>query len=110
FSDLSLETPLHDESDDTMMDTMRSDVDVEEIVSEKEESDIMAKRAMEFKGTLNDKEVFVFDNRVMAEDRITLQEIGERFQISRERVRQIECRVISKFKDQYRSELSAMSA
>ena len=110
YTDLSLETPLHDESDDTMMDTMRSNVDIEEIISEREESDIMTKRAMEFKETLNDKEVFVFDNRVMTEDRITLQEIGEKFQISRERVRQIECRVISKFRDQYRSEFAGMSA
>jgi len=41
----------------------------------------------------------IFRTRMLAEEPITLQEIGERFGISRERVRQIESRLKKRFKD-----------
>ncbi|HOH26898.1 MAG TPA: RNA polymerase factor sigma-32, partial [Syntrophorhabdus sp.] len=94
YTDISLEAPVHDESDDTIMDMMRSGENVEEVVAEKEKSDILAMKVAEFKKTLNDKEIFIFEQRVMAEEPLTLQEIGARFSISRERVRQIENRVL----------------
>jgi RNA polymerase sigma-32 factor len=41
----------------------------------------------------------------MAEEPLTLQEIGARFSISRERVRQIENRVLKKFKERFKGEI-----
>ncbi len=105
FTDISLETPVHDGSDDTIMDTMRTDEDVEDIVSRKEESEILSRKVKEFKSTLNDKEIFIFDHRTMAEEPHTLQEIGAVFQISRERVRQIENRVLKRFKEQFQGQI-----
>jgi RNA polymerase sigma-32 factor len=105
YTDISLEAPVHDESDDTIMDMMRSGENVEEVVAEKEKSDILAMKVAEFKKTLNDKEIFIFEQRVMAEEPLTLQEIGARFSISRERVRQIENRVLKKFKERFKGEI-----
>ena len=107
--DLSLETPVHDESDDTIMDLMSSDENVEEIVSASEESDIISRKIVQLKSTLNDKEAFILDHRVISEEPETLQEIGARFQISRERVRQIEGRVVKKLKESFREERTAFS-
>ena len=42
----------------------------------------------------NDKEVAIIDLRLMADEPLTLQEIGDKFKVSRERVRQLEERVI----------------
>lgn len=109
FTDISLEAPIHDGSDDTIMDTMKTDEDVEDVVSRKEESEMLSRRVMEFKSTLNDKEIFIFDNRTMAEEPRTLQEIGAIFRISRERVRQIENRVLKKFKEQFEGEITKFS-
>jgi RNA polymerase sigma-32 factor len=102
FTDISLETPLHDESDDTIMDMMKASEDVEEVVAERERSEVLAKKVKEFKETLNDKEIFIFERRIMTEEPLTLQEIGEKFQISRERVRQIENRVLKKFRERFK--------
>lgn len=107
FTDISLEAPVHDGSDDTIMDTMKTDEDVE-IVSRKEESERLSKKVTEFKGGLNDKEKFIFDQRTLAEEPLTLQEIGEIFQISRERVRQIENKVLKKFKEQFQAQMAKM--
>ncbi len=108
YTDLSLETPLHDESDDTIMALMKSDEDVEEIVADRETSTILAKKVKEFKATLNEKENFIFDHRIIAEEPVTLQEIGEKFQISRERVRQIENKVLKKFKARFKVEFTEL--
>jgi RNA polymerase sigma-32 factor len=97
-NDISLETPTHAESDETVMDTISSDEDVEEIVCRKEESEMASGQIKKFKNTLNDKEIFIFNHRVLAEEPQTLREIGMRFRISRERVRQIEGRVMGKLR------------
>ena len=104
FTDISLESPVHEGSDDTIMDTVKGDDDVEEIVSRKEESEILLRKVRDFKGTLNDKEIFIFNYRTLSEEPLTLQEIGSVFRISRERVRQIEGRVLRKFKEQFKGQ------
>jgi RNA polymerase sigma-32 factor len=63
-------------------------------------------RMREFRATLhNPKDTAIFDERLMAEDPLTLQELGLRFGISRERVRQLEARLLSRLRDYLKSEL-----
>jgi RNA polymerase sigma-32 factor len=108
YSDISLETPLGDESDDTILDMIKSDGNVEEIVANKEKNEILSIKVAEFKKTLNNKEIFIFDNRIMTDEPLTLQDIGTKFDISRERVRQIENKVLKKFKEQFKGELKKL--
>ena len=108
FTDVSLDSPIHDESDDTIMDMIKGGDDVEEVVSSKEKREILSRRVKEFKKDLNDKEVFIFEQRIMAEEPLTLQEIGQQFKISRERARQIENRVIKKFKERFQNEFQEL--
>lgn len=49
-------------------------------------------------GHLNDKERYVIENRIMADEPPTLQQIGQHLKISRERVRQIEGNIIRKIR------------
>ncbi|MBP6941487.1 MAG: RNA polymerase factor sigma-32 [Syntrophorhabdaceae bacterium] len=104
YGDVSLGAPLHDESDDTIMDLIKTDENVEEIVADKEKNRIITEKVAEFKKTLNEKELFIFENRMLSEEPLTLQEIGTKFRISRERARQIENRVLKKFKDRFKGE------
>ena len=108
YGDVSLETPIGDDGTDTVLDMIKAGGDVEEIVSDREKKEILSQRVAEFKKTLNDKEVFVFENRIMTDDALTLQEIGAKFKISRERVRQIENRVVKKFKERFKGELEEL--
>ena len=47
----------------------------------------------EFKESLKDKDLLIFEERMVAEEPRTLQDLGDQFGISRERVRQLEARV-----------------
>jgi RNA polymerase sigma-32 factor len=104
YGDVSLESPIHDEGDDTIMDMMKSDENVEEIVANREKDEILATRVGEFKKTLNEKELYIFEQRIMSEEPLTLREVGAYFSISRERARQIESRVVKKFKERFKTE------
>jgi RNA polymerase sigma-32 factor len=108
YKDISLETPIREDGDDTLMDMIKTGENVEEIVSDKEMSDILAQRVAAFKIGLNEKELFIFEHRIMVDEPMTLQEIGEKFKISRERIRQIENKVLNKFKTRFKQELKDM--
>ena len=66
----------------------RSDV---EVVAEAHDQKWLTDRMYEFGGTLTGKDKTIFEKRLLAEDPQTLQEIGEQYGISRERVRPTRC-------------------
>jgi RNA polymerase sigma-32 factor len=71
----------------------------EETLIEQDELDTrraMLARAM---GVLNDRERRIFEARRLAEDPVTLEELSSEFDISRERVRQIEVRAFEKVQE-----------
>ncbi len=108
YTDMSLDHPLYDEGEETLMDVMQSDENIEDAVAAREKRNVLEMKVKEFKTMLNDKELLIFDKRIMAEEPMTLQEIGARFKISRERVRQIENRVLKKFNETFQADLRSL--
>jgi RNA polymerase sigma-32 factor len=51
------------------------------------------------------RELEIFDLRIFSDDPVTLQEIGDRYGISRERVRQVEKNIIKKIKEYIKREI-----
>ena len=70
----------------------------DEQISEKETQDILQAKLKEFTEKLNEKEQTIFKQRLAADLPITLQEIANDYGISKERVRQIEERIVEKLK------------
>ncbi|MDL2321911.1 RNA polymerase subunit sigma-70, partial [Desulfosarcina sp. OttesenSCG-928-B08] len=58
-----------------------------------------------FRTRITDRELEIFDKRVFSDTPVTLQEIGDKYGISRERVRQIEKNVIKKMRDYFKKEI-----
>lgn len=59
-----------------------------------------------FRQTLKGKDLEIFDLRLVAQDEpLTLQELGDKFGVSRERVRQLEARLVGKLRQHLRDEL-----
>jgi RNA polymerase sigma-32 factor len=90
LTDVSLDQPIYDDGEETMLDMVRTDENIEDMVEEREKKKIVARKIAEFRKMLNDRELYIFEHRVMNDEPITLQEIGDHFKISRERARQIE--------------------
>lgn len=78
---------------------------VDEVLADAELGDQFTAKIDEFGKTLEGKEATIFQERLVAEDPKTLQVLGDGFGVSRERVRQIEKRLLKKLKDYLREEL-----
>jgi RNA polymerase sigma-32 factor len=70
----------------------------DDTLADAEVGDRFAEKIHEFGRTLQGKEKKIFDDRLVAEDPKTLQTLGDEFGVSRERVRQIEKRLLHKLK------------
>ncbi|HVY45837.1 MAG TPA: RNA polymerase factor sigma-32, partial [Minicystis sp.] len=71
----------------------------------REMGELVHDRMERFRETLKGKDVEIFDKRMVAEEPLTLQELGDEFGISRERVRQLEARLMSKLRQYLKEEL-----
>jgi RNA polymerase sigma-32 factor len=74
-------------------------------VAEGEIQQMVKAKLADFRTTLKGKDIQIFDERLVAEDPLTLQELGDRFGISRERVRQLEARLTGRLREFLKSEL-----
>ncbi|HMJ53751.1 MAG TPA: RNA polymerase factor sigma-32 [Polyangiaceae bacterium] len=74
-------------------------------VADGEIQQMVKAKLADFRTTLKGKDVQIFDDRLVAEDPLTLQELGDRFGISRERVRQLEARLTGRLREFLKSEL-----
>ena len=106
YNDIALDVPVYDGSDETLMDRISSDQNVEEIVSERHKSAVLSKMINEFKATLDDRDRYIFDHRVVADEPMSLREIGDSCRISRERVRQVQTKIIKRFKTHFQGSLA----
>lgn len=98
-SEMSLDSPVSSDSEDThLMFLPDSSPAIDDQMADAEAREILREKLAEFRKHLKGKEAIIFDERLMAEEPLTLQEIGDRFGISRERVRQIEQRLKKKLK------------
>ena len=102
--DHSLNAPLRADGDGEWMDWLKDDSDNQEtIVAENEELGkrrVLLHQAME---GLNERERHILNERRLKEDPSTLEELSKVYNISRERVRQIEVRAFEKLQKAIRN-------
>ncbi|MBT9440199.1 MAG: sigma-70 family RNA polymerase sigma factor, partial [Desulfobacterales bacterium] len=105
--DVSLDAPLKDDSDTERIEFLSTeDESTEEKVAKKEIEELLHNKIEMFKKKMNKRELEIFNVRIFSDDPATLQEIGDRYGISRERVRQIEKSLIKKLREFFKRELS----
>ncbi|MBX3232718.1 MAG: RNA polymerase factor sigma-32 [Labilithrix sp.] len=68
---------------------------------------LLKDKLADFRKTLEgkDKDLAIFDQRLVADDPLTLQDLGDKFGISRERVRQLEQRLLGRLRDYLKREM-----
>jgi RNA polymerase sigma-32 factor len=104
--DLSLNVPANEDSKDTY-ETFIQDTKtpVDELLSEEQLRLFLIDKLKIFRKRLSKREADIFDKRIMAEKPIILQELGDKYQISRERVRQIQKNIVEKLNEWSKKEI-----
>jgi len=109
--DMSLDTPFGSEdSNITHLDMVPAlEASVEENLAKREISEHIKQKIKEIEPKLNEKEKDILYLRLLASNPLTLREIGEKYGITRERVRQIENRLLQKLKEHFSSSIKDFS-
>ncbi len=96
--DVSVDTPIEG-GEATLLDFLPDEqFEAEARVADGQYRARLHEKIVEFGAKLKDKDKMIFEKRLLAERPMTLQEIGDHYGISRERVRQIEERVKRRLK------------
>ncbi len=104
--DLSLDTPFDEGQELTHLELLRENSpNQEEAIAQEEEKRMRQLEVQNAMKRLNEKEVYVIKNRIMADEPLTLQQIGDYLKLSRERVRQIESEALKKLKKEFSTSL-----
>jgi RNA polymerase sigma-32 factor len=98
--DISLNTPIDGESTVTRLDFEASpEPAVDEELGRRELIDLLNENLEKIRPKLSEKETYILENRLLADEPVTLQEIGEHYGVTREAVRQLEARLIGKIRE-----------
>lgn len=98
--EVSLDAPVKEDSKQDYSSFLPSpELDVDTQISIRERKELLLQRLEEYRETLSGKQRDIFDNRILADDPLTLQELGDKYSISRERVRQIQEKILKKAKE-----------
>ncbi len=104
--DLSLDAPYKDESDTERIEFITPDSEsIEDQVAKKQIEALLHNKISEFRKEMTPREMEIFDLRIFSDSPVTLQKIGDRYGISRERVRQVEKNIIKKIRDFFKKEI-----
>lgn len=99
--DVSLDKPLDEDSSFSLGDLQKQSTEetLEETLARNEQLEILKEKIEELRPLLNDKEKIILEERLLNDEPLTLQEIGSKYGITREAVRQAEARLMKKIKE-----------
>ncbi len=98
--EVSIDAPVREDSKQDYSSFLPSpEIDLDEQISSKERRELLKQKLDEYRSTLSQKHRDIFDNRILAEDPLTLRELGDKYNISRERIRQIQDKILKKAKE-----------
>jgi RNA polymerase sigma-32 factor len=98
--DVSLDQPMDDDNDSSLM-SIQKDIHAlspEEALMNSEQTELLKEKLDTIMPQLNEKERYILESRLLADEPLTLQEVGDKYGITRERARQLESRVLDKIR------------
>lgn len=104
YRDVSLDKPATegDESSTPLSSLLLKEdgsLPLDEQMALDEQLNLLKKSVEELKPSLNEKERILLEERILSDEPLTLQEIGDKYKITREAVRQTEVRLMKKIKE-----------
>ena len=105
--ELSLDQPINPEDgESTFLDLLPAQTPaIDESLAEDQLRILFRQKLGEFSKTLNEREEDILRNRLLSENPLTLEELGKKYSITKERSRQLEAKIIKKLREFMKSEL-----
>ncbi len=97
--DVSLDQPVKDDSDTERMELVGAEsASAEDQLAQMQIEQILQRKIGEFRERLDAREARIFEQRMLSDAPLTLQEIGDHYGVSKERIRQIETQLIKRLR------------
>jgi RNA polymerase sigma-32 factor len=98
--ELSLDQPIGEEQDGTLLDILPSQqAGADDMIADNELRVLFRKKLAEFTKTLDEREEDILRNRLLSETPLTLDDLGAKYGITKERTRQLEARIIKRLRE-----------
>jgi RNA polymerase sigma-32 factor len=108
--EVSLDSRLGEDMEETQVSLLPSPGEgADSLLADAQVRELVSGKLDRFRKTLDDRERRIMEKRLLSDEPVTLQEIGEEFGVSRERVRQLEERLKKKLSDYLLKELPELS-
>ena len=110
-SDVSLDVPVTDESGSaSRIDFLPAPDQTADVhIADSEMSELIRSSIDKFIPHLSEKELYILQNRLLSDEPQTLREIGEHYHVTRERIRQLEVRLLEKIKTHLKADIKDLS-
>jgi RNA polymerase sigma-32 factor len=109
--DVRLDAPIGVEGEQTHGDVMASEgPSVEEEVARRELQEKVRAAIARFRADLAERDRVILDQRILSDDPLTLQALGDRFGTTREAVRQAEAKLMARLKGRLTTELGDLGS
>ncbi len=97
--ELSLDQPMTEEGEGTFHDLLPAiQTPVDDQLADTQLRVLFRKALAEFAKTLNEREEDILRNRLLSETPVTLEDLGRKYAITKERTRQLEAKIIKKLR------------
>lgn len=104
--ELSLDQPFSQDTDGTLLDVLPAQgTPTDDQLADSELRAIFRDKLSSFAKTLNERDEDILRNRILSETPLTLDDLGRKYQITKERTRQLEARIIKRLKDYLKKEI-----
>ncbi len=104
--ELSLDQPLSHDSEGTLLDVLPAqDIPVDDQLAADELRQLFRTQLAEFIKTLNERDEDILRNRILSETPLTLEDLGQKYHVTKERTRQLEARLIKRLRDHMRKSI-----
>jgi RNA polymerase sigma-32 factor len=104
--ELSLDQPIGEDQDGRLLDIIPSQqIPADEQIADRQLKTLFRAKLAEFIKTLEERDEDILRNRILSENPITLDDLGDKYGITKERTRQLETRIIKRLREYIKKDI-----
>jgi RNA polymerase sigma-32 factor len=104
--ELSLDQPIGEDQEGSLLDVLPSQqVPADEQLAQTQLQKLFRTKLAEFVKTLDERDEDILRNRILSEAPLTLDDLGAKYSITKERTRQLEARIIKRLRDYIKKDI-----